>query len=396
MAMADYDKRLVPQLRFEGFTDAWELCRLSSLVDFSNGINAPKEQYGKGRKMISVMDILTEEPIQYTKIKNSVEVDEMIEQNYKVENGDLIFVRSSEVVSEVGWAKAYTDNEYALYSGFSVRGKKKSDFDNYFAELSLNAKGRAQFESKAGGSTRFNVSQSILGSINIYCPSTAEQTAIGKFFRTLDNLITSNQRKLEGLKELKKGYLQQMFPQAGESVPRVRFNGFTGDWVQCKLGEVCGNFKSGVSITASSLYDNGIYPVYGGNGMRGYTDTYTHEGEYVLIGRQGALCGNIKTASGKVYISEHAIIISENERSNIRYLEQLLTKLNLNQYSESSAQPGLSADKLKKIKIIVPTRAEQAAIGNFFKSLDKQITAQAQKMEKLKQLKSAYLQKMFV
>lgn len=201
----------VPEIRFAGFTDVWEQRKLSELMEFSNGINAPKENYGKGRKMISVMDILADEPIIYENIRNSVEVDNTTESRNKVENGDLVFVRSSEVSNEVGWAKAYQQKKYALYSGFSIRGKKKDDFDAKFIELSLNYPNRKQIESRAGGSTRFNVSQSILSSIVILEPTKEEQIEIGNLFRKLDETITLHQRELNSLKNLKKSLTQKMF-----------------------------------------------------------------------------------------------------------------------------------------------------------------------------------------
>jgi len=179
------------------------------------------------------------------------------------------------------------------------------------------------------------------------------------------------------------------------NVPEIRMNGFTEPWVQKKLGEICGNFRSGTSITAESIYESGEYPVYGGNGLRGYTNSYTHDGDFVLIGRQGALCGNITTVSGKIYVSEHAIVISENELSNIDYLAQLLLKLQLNRYSESTAQPGLSVDKLKKIDAIIPTKLEQENIGKLFRALDENIALNEQKLDGLRQLKKGYLQQMF-
>ncbi|MBC5638445.1 restriction endonuclease subunit S [Ornithinibacillus sp. BX22] len=201
----------VPEIRFAGFTDAWEQRKLSELMEFSNGINAPKENYGKGRKMISVMDILADEPIIYENIRNSVEVDNTTESRNKVENGDLVFVRSSEVSSEVGWAKAYQQKKYALYSGFSIRGKKKGNFDAKFIELSLNYSNRKQIESRAGGSTRFNVSQSILSSIVILEPTKEEQIEIGNLFRKLDETIALHKREINSLKKLKKSLAQKMF-----------------------------------------------------------------------------------------------------------------------------------------------------------------------------------------
>src|SRR5690625_4243149 len=207
-------------------------------MDFSNGINAPKESYGKGRKMISVMDILDQNPMTYDSIRNSVEVKKEIEDKNRVENGDLVFVRSSEIVEEVGWTKAYLEDEYALYSGFAIRGKKKNDYDARFIELNLNSSSRRQIERKAGGSTRFNVSQSILKSIVIREPNIEEQTKLGILFKHLDDTIAIHQQELETLKQTKQGFLQKMFPREGKSVPEIRFPGFPGDWGLYKLDEV--------------------------------------------------------------------------------------------------------------------------------------------------------------
>ncbi|WP_205411824.1 restriction endonuclease subunit S, partial [Listeria monocytogenes] len=219
-------EKSVPVIRFKGFSEAWEQRELSSLLSFSNGINAPKEHYGKGRKMISVMDILDEKPVKYEFIRNSVQVDKKIESKNKVEYGDIVFVRSSEVPEEVGWAKAYLEKEYALYSGFSIRGKKINEFNPYFVELTLNSINRKQIERKAGGSTRFNVSQTILSSIELLMPEIEEQNKIDKFFIQLDTTIALHQRKLDTLKRMKKGFLQQMFPNNEEKVPRLRFADF--------------------------------------------------------------------------------------------------------------------------------------------------------------------------
>jgi len=177
--------------------------------------------------------------------------------------------------------------------------------------------------------------------------------------------------------------------------PNTRFKGFNGLWKLQTLEKICANFKSGTGITSTEISELGGYPVYGGNGLRGYTNTYTHNGEYILIGRQGALCGNINTFSGKAYISEHAIAIGENNLSYIWFLEQLLLKLNLNSYSESTAQPGLSVDKLKKISVYVPAKEEQVVIGNFLRILDNNINLNIFKLKLLRQLKKAYLQQMF-
>ena len=114
--------------------------------------------------------------------------------------------------------------------------------------------------------------------------------------------------------------------------------------------------------------------MYGGNGLRGYTNTYNHDGEFALIGRQGALCGNMNYSSGKAYFTEHAVAVKANEMSNTRFLYYLLDKMNLGQFSDQSAQPGLAVGKLLKLVNMFPSRREQDKIGDYFCNLDNLIT----------------------
>ncbi|WP_174819883.1 restriction endonuclease subunit S [Paenibacillus koleovorans] len=346
--------------------------------------------------MISVMDILAKESLTYEKIRNSVSVDNKIEEKNKVENGDLVFVRSSEASEEVGWAKAYLQDEYALYSGFSIRGKRKNNYDPYFVELSLNNVNRKQIESKAGGSTRFNVSQEILNSIIIIEPSLDEQVKISSFFKHLDHLITLHQRKLNNVKNLKAGLLQKMFPKERNEFPEVRFPEFTNAWEQRRLGELCNEFRSGEFIKASDISTLGDYPVYGGNGIRGHANAYNHDGEFALIGRQGALCGNMQYSYGKAYFTEHAVAVSANNENDTRFLYYLFGKMNLGQYSGQSAQPGLAVGNLIELKTLVPIKAEQSKISVLFSRLDHLITRHQCKLEHLQKQKKALLQQMFV
>lgn len=149
-------------------------------------------------------------------------------------------------------------------------------------------------------------------------------------------------------------------------------------WEMNRLENICIHFKSGNGITADKISDIGIYPVYGGNGLRGYAESYTHDGDYLLIGRQGALCGNIQKVKGKNYISEHAIAVQTNEKNSLDFLAYKLDYKNLNRLSESSAQPGLSVEKLLRLKIDTPPLPEQRAIANILSTWDTAIqTTQA-------------------
>lgn len=411
--MTENKQKLVPAIRFNGFTDTWEQRKLSNLVDFSNGINAPREQYGKGRKMISVMDILSEEPIRFSNIKSAVEVDVKTEQNCKVESGDLVFVRSSEVVSEVGWVKAYTDNEYALFSGFTIRGKKKAEFDNYFVELSLNSKNRRQIESKAGGSTRFNVSQVILSSIVILQPSYKEQTTISNFFRTLDDTITLHKRKLDGLVTLKDGFLQQMFPAANEVIPRVRFAGFTGNWEERRLGEMLTErneqFEESEDYPLMSFVGNvGVVPkgeqydrsfLVKGDGKK-YKKTELNDFIYSSNNLETGSIGLNRT--GKAVISPvYSIFYSNNDSESLfvgllSKRKDFINKMIHYRQGVMYGQWRIHERDFLKIIVLTPTISEQNRIIDFFKNFDEQIAAQTAKLEQLRQLKAAYLQRMFI
>ena len=177
------------------------------------------------------------------------------------------------------------------------------------------------------------------------------------------------------------------------NVPNLRFPEFSGEWHSFLINEICSEFKSGKNIKADSISENGEYPVFGGNGLRGYTASYNHEGLYVLIGRQGALCGNVRSVNGKTYITEHAIAAAGNEKSNTSFLHYLFLKMNLGQYSDQSAQPGLAVNKLLKLEVSLPTISEQKKIAKLLSLLDERITTQNKIIDKLQSLIKGIAQK---
>lgn len=413
-----------PDIRFPEFTGDWEERKLSELMEFSNGINAPKENYGKGRKMISVMDILADEPIVYRNIRNSVQVDDKTESKNKVENGDLVFVRSSEIPNEVGWAKAYRQEEYALYSGFSIRGKKKSDFDAKFIELSLNTSNREQIERKAGGSTRFNVSQSILKSIEILEPSIEEQIEIGNFFERLDDTIALHQQELTTLKQTKQGFLQKMFPKEGETLPEIRFPGFTGDWEQRKFENMLDENEGirrgpfGSALKKEYFVNESDYVVYEQQNAiyNNYETRYNitkekfdelkkfklEEGDFIMsgagtIGRISRVPKGIKQGVFNQALIRFKI---DTNLTDSEYFLQLIRSENM-QRKLTGANPGSAITNLvpmsevKKWDVVVPSLKEQTKIGNFLKQLDDTIALHQRELDALKETKKAFLQKMF-
>jgi len=140
-----------------------------------------------------------------------------------------------------------------------------------------------------------------------------------------------------------------------------------------KLGDVLSEFHSGKSIKAESIKSFGKYPVFGANGLRGYTDTYNHDGETVIIGRQGAYCGNVKYYSGEAYYTEHAIIAKTKSFVNAKYLSALLPFYKLEKYQGQSAQPGLSVETISKIDIHLPDIELQNRYAKLLSSIDRKI-----------------------
>ncbi len=166
----------------------------------------------------------------------------------------------------------------------------------------------------------------------------------------------------------------------------MRFPGFGGEWKTLFVNDVCPEFQSGKNIKAENIKSEGLYPVYGGNGLRGYTDIYNHDGTYVLIGRQGALCGNVRLVEGRNYITEHAIAVSSSNEHCIYFLYYLFYKMNLGQYSDQSAQPGLAVNKLLRLKLHIPLKDEQTKIAKILTLLDTRIATQNKIIEQLQSL----------
>ena len=183
-------------------------------------------------------------------------------------------------------------------------------------------------------------------------------------------------------------------------VPKLRFPEFQGTegWEENTIGNVC-KLKAGEFVSASDIVDvfkPGLFPCYGGNGIRGYVQTFTHEGTYVLIGRQGALCGNVNLFNAKFHATEHALVTTPYDGFTTNWLYFALGKLNLNRFSIGQAQPGLSVGVLNTVALATPRReAEQQKIAECLSSVDELIAAKARKLDALKTHKKGLMQQLF-
>jgi type I restriction enzyme S subunit len=216
----------------------------------------------------------------------------------------------------------------------------------------------------------------------------------------LDERLALETQKLDTLKTYKKGLMRELFPLEGESLPKRRFPEFQngGEWDLKQLGEVC-DMQAGKFVAAAEIfeqYEDNLYPCFGGNGLRGYTKTYTHSGRHSLIGRQGALCGNVNLVDGFFHATEHAVVTTPKAGIHTNWLFYTLALLNLNRFATGQAQPGLSVDVLNKVACAVPQdEQEQRKIADCLASVDATITAQAQKLDRLRTHKKGLMQQLF-
>lgn len=166
---------------------------------------------------------------------------------------------------------------------------------------------------------------------------------------------------------------------------------------QTTLGKAC-VLKSGKFVSAAEIQEQfaeGLYPCYGGNGVRGYVSEYSHEGDYPLIGRQGALCGNVNYATGKFRATEHAVVVQPVEEINTRWLFYKLIAMDLGQYATGAAQPGLAVSKLEQLSICIPSVSEQERTAKVFDSIENLIALRKEQLAKLDELVKARFVEMF-
>lgn len=167
------------------------------------------------------------------------------------------------------------------------------------------------------------------------------------------------------------------------------------DWGITSLKHLC-KMRAGKTLTSEQISQEGRYPVYGGNGIRGFYEEFNNEGTYLLVGRQGALCGNVHKAEGRFWATEHAVIVCINNNCDIDYMYYILIGLNLNQYaSNTAAQPGLAVNTILNVKTCIVQREEQQTIALFLSrkctELDNVLEKTRASIEEYKKLKQAVI-----
>ena len=240
------------------------------------------------------------------------------------------------------------------------------------------------------GSTIARLYNGIIYATYISLPPLPEQQRIAEALSDVDGMISSLEKLIAKYKSIKTACLQQMFPQNGETVPRMRLPGFTDAWVQRKLVDEVSSVDTGKSKFTS--HESGKYEILGSTSVIGYDSSYDYEGDFLLTARVGANAGELYRHSGKVKISDNTVFIQGNQLDFIYYA---LLKFDIKRLSFGTGQPLVKASELKEQLIAMPlSKTERECIGAFFKQFDNLITLHQRKLEKVQKIKQGMMQQL--
>ena len=393
----DSVKKKVPELRFPGFTDDWEQRKLGELSQkISVGIATSSSKYfssqDQGVPFIKNQDI-KENRINTKNLEYISKEFDNKNKNKRVKQGDIITARtgypglSAVVPKELEGAQTFTT--------LITRPISEMILSEYISIFINSPYGMKQISGMEAGGAQKNVNAGIVQNLLIPLPSLDEQKKISNFILKLDDTIALHQRKLDLLKEQKKGYLQKMFPKNGAKVPELRFAGFADDWEERKLGEISKMYQP-LTITGNDLLPDGV-PVFGANGFIGFFSEANHIDDQVTISARGEGTGTPSYVHGPVWITGNSMVVNVGDFDIDKYfLFANLTANSFKKYVTGGAQPQLTRDVLVKVPITLPNTDEQKKIGAFFKQFDDTITLHQRKLDLLKEQKKGFLQKMFV
>ena len=404
----DSVKKKVPELRFKGFTDEWEQRKFDECFNFpvsTNSLSRALLNYDEGDiKSVHYGDILIKYPA-ILNIKNDkipyITGGKL--EKYKsslLENGDLIFADAAEDETVGKAVEVNGLTEENLVAGLhTIVARSKDKKAEFFLGYYINSNTyHRQLLRLIQGSKVSSISKGNLQKTLVSFPKDfEEQQKIGSFFKQLDDTIVLHQRKLDLLKEQKKGYLQKMFPKNGAKVPELRFAGFADDWEERKLGDIT-KISTG-KLDANAMVENGKYDFYT-SGIKKYRiDVAAFEGPSITIAGNGATVGYMHLADNKFNAYQRTYVLQEFLVDRSFIFSEIGNKLpkKIKQEARTGNIPYIVMDMLTELKLSIPqNNSEQQKIGSFFKQLDDTIDLHQRKLDLLKEQKKGFLQKMFV
>lgn len=391
------EKSRKPRLRFKGFTETWEQRKLGEVV---KEVTRNDPNSNAPIMMITANNGFIEQSERYA-FNNA---GESLKKYVLLEKGELAYNHGASKLRPYGSCFALTTAKEAripfVYHCFSA-DKQNSEFmsielNGAYIEEQL----RRIVSSGARMDGLLNISFEEYSSLVVLLPKIEEQNKIGACFRALDDLITLHQRKYDKFVAIKKALLEKMFPRDGKSVPEIRFKGFTETWEQRKVQDVADRYDNLRIPVAANLRVSGNIPYYGANGIQDYVDGFTHEGEFVLVAEDGA--NDLKNypvqhVQGRIWVNNHAHVLQGKPAlMNNLFLAYSLHRADIASFLVGGSRAKLNADTLMALELLLPSVEEQTKIGRNLAAVDNLITLHQRQLERLKNIKSALLEKMFV
>ncbi|MDM7652549.1 restriction endonuclease subunit S [Lactococcus lactis] len=382
----DSVKKKVPELRFPGFTDDWEERKLNENV----------ENIGTGRSSFKAgLDYSEQTPYEVLGSTSVISYSDSFDHSGN-------FVLTARVGANAGNLYKHSGNVKISDNTVYIQSKNL-EFIFYLLR-------KYDLKKLAFGTGQPLIKASELKNLKLFFPKTfGEQQKIGSFFKQLDETIALHQRKLDLLKEQKKGYLQKMFPKNGAKVPELRFAGFADDWEERKLGEL-GSVAMNKRIFKDQTSEIGDIPFFKIGTFGGEADAYISRKLYeeykqkypypkvgdILISASGSIGRTVVYQGEEEYFQDSNIVwLNHDERLNNRFLKQFYSIVTW-QGLEGSTIKRLYNKNILETKISIPTPNEQEKIGLFFEKIDDTIDLHQFKLDLLKEQKKGFLQKMFV
>lgn len=403
----------LPDLRFNGFSDEWKEIKFSEIYTKSYGGGTPSKKnqdfWNDGTIPWFQSSDLVEGKLTKENVNKKISEKSIVKSSVKVIPGGSIAI-----VTRVGVGKlALIDFDYSTSQDFlSISGfKTKTMYALYLIYNLMNV-----LKNSLQGTSIKGITKPELNSKRIRISTDSlEQQKIGSFFEKLDKLIELQTQKVDQLKKLKRGYLQKMFPQEGETVPRLRFSGFSVEWKEDRLGNYSHIIGGGTPSTSNDKYWNGninwFSPIeigenkYVSNSTKKISDIGLKKSSAKIL-PEGSLLFTSRAGIGKTAIllkeactnQGFQSIVPIDGRLDIEFLYAISYKLKNygNKMGSGSTFTEVSGKTMSKMKLRLPNVDEQQKIGNFFAKLDRLIEQQSKKLDQLKQQKKAYLQKMFI
>ncbi|CAB1253115.1 Type I restriction-modification system, specificity subunit S [Clostridiaceae bacterium BL-3] len=378
----DKNKANVPKIRFPGFTDPWEQRKLKNIAEFNPKSTLPDEFEYVDLESVNGTDLISHR----TEIKGNAPS----RAQRLAKRGD-VFYQTVRPYQKNNYLYDLPYDNYVFSTGYA---QMRPNIDSYFLLSRLQEERfvKAVLD-RSTGTSYPAINSNDLSEIEIKVPfDKDEQFKIGSLFRDLDNLITLHQRKLNHLKDEKKGLLQKMFPKKGENFPELRFPGFTDPWEQRKLKNIV-DVKSGRDYKHLS---EGKIPVYGTGGyMLSVNEALSYKEDAIGIGRKGTIDKPYILRAPFWTVDTLFYAVPENN-NNLNFVYDIFQNIKWKQKDESTGVPSLSKTAINNVDVLIPDYKEQKQIGDFFQDIDHLITLHQRKLNHLQEQKKALLQQMFI